>query len=585
MNYRLLFLLTALMWLALWGGSAQAQAPTRTEAELASARKEAAAAARKAYADSLRQRQAVRTEVLKATQAALAAQADRNQAEALVATVELRQPTNHYALYKPGPAPRVSPKGEARYQPLLTDSAGIMQRRIGTDGKPRYQPILVDSVYKKSERVWNEYFVLRQARFFPENGRLLRLYVEGERWRDSTYHVRLPDPAQVTIGRALVRALRSWQASRSRPDSTEYIRLKEVFKGDTLEHATSDALSASVVERHKRRLLDGHLRLSNNSTSIDLTASAPTGSVDYLWPDDYLSEPQRAVRFYDLVSIVRTAARRLPTDSEAWTLKPDSATSHRLTAGSGGLSGLLEVALYTDLLSTLNNEDNGLVSTEVASWLPLHQRPFMRNGRWFWGTAVRPFLSVTRLDSRFDTLRLNAANHIDRPNLLQRAYLRFGLNLNLLTVDNRGPVTVQLNTSWVRTLTRVRGATGTADTVARNVYQNLYGLELLTTVRRQRNFGADLYFTAYLNNVQSRHLIDNTEPQWALRPGALFYYYPFGSPTNKLFFRVSNYIFPQERQRDFVQLQVGYSIGLGSVLGNGTGAASTSAVGAHLPGQ
>jgi hypothetical protein len=570
MKSPLLFWLLTLAWLAGGSTTAQAQAPSYTADQLKQRIQQAVDSARKAQRDSIRQRQAIRTEILKATQAALDAKNERTHAETLVATVELRQPTKHYALYKPATV-----------------------ARIGPDGKPRHklggtEPLLVDSVDKKgrlpSQRMWDEYFVLRQARFYPENGRLLRVYVEGERWRDSTYWMSLPDPKQVANGRQLARLVRTW-GTTPHPTDTTYLRLKRIVTGDTVETAATNKDAPRAVLRHKHRLLDGHLILSNNSTSIDLTGSATTGSIDYLWPDHYLGEPQRAVRFYDLVSIVRTAARRLPTDSEAWTLKPDSVTTHRLTAGSGGLGGLLEVALYTDLLSTLNNEDNGLVSTEVASWLPLHQRPFMPNGRWFFGTAVRPFVSVSRLDSRFDTLHLNQNNRIDRPNLMQRAYLRFGLNLNLLTVDNRGPVTAQLNASWVRTLTRVRGAAGTADTVARNVYQNLYGLELLTTVRRQRNFGADLYFTAYYNNAQSRRVIDNTEAQWALRPGALFYYYPFGSPANKLFFRVSNYIFPQERQRDFVQLQVGYSIGLGALLGGGAGAAGSAATGAHLPGQ
>ena len=157
--------------------------------------------------------------------------------------------------------------------------------------------------------------------------------------------------------------------------------------------------------------------------------------------------------------------------------------------------------------------------------------------------------------------------------------------MNLLTFDNRKHVTYHLNGSWTRTISRVAGAVG-HDTTG-NVYQNLYGLELLATVRRQRNFGADFYFTTYLHNVQSLRTIENTQTQVAFRPGALFYYFPFGSPNNKLFFRVSNFIFPKGGQKDFVQLQVGYSIGLGSLF-QGQGAAETnntaaSNTNAHLP--
>lgn len=472
-----------------------------------------------------------------------------------------------------------------------------------------------------------EYFKLGKMDFHLENGRLLRVYASGEIWRrDGVRTQRLPDPAVVAAGRRLVQLDEAAKAAYERQNRLLGVArtIRQQAQGGAvvvaqrelearqrgvdaakrawlLTNADAQGRSADTVAvnvpattpvgpritttREWRRVET--VRFTNTTTSIDLNQPATGRNIDFLQRDSYSAPgPMRSVRFLDLVSIVHTSGRRMLTDNANWTLRPNSdTTQHRLTAGTGGLANLVEVALYTDLLSTLNNEDNGLVSTEVASWLPINSRPLWRNGSLFLGTAVRPYVAVSRLDSKFDTLRVNSNNGIDRPNLVQRAYLRFGLNLNLLTWDNRGHVTVQLNTSWMRSISRVAGSG--ADTMLRNAYQNLYGLEVLATVRRQRNFGADLYFTAYLHNVQSRRLIENPDAQWALRPGALFYYYPFGSPSNKLFFRVSNFIFPHGRQRDFVQLQVGYSIGLSSLVGgsdtNGA-AVPTSVSGAHLPG-
>jgi hypothetical protein len=546
---------------------ARAQNFTITTADLAIRRKQAIDSTRKMLADSLvaaAKRQAeIGAKVREAVEAALKKEGDKDHAEALVGTITL-VPGNHYPIYDE------------------TDASG----------KKKAAP--------NRALVPGEYFVLREMNFHLENGRLLRVYANGERWRDSVYKVLQPDPAMVAAWRvAEAEARAAEQKYREAQAGQTAVAAKGLWKQkrDEAERRSADTTSKylpataddgpRIVTRHKYRMLEV-LRLTNVKNSIDLGTSAMDDNVDYLSADRYPTSPRRAVRFFDLVSVVYASGRRMITDNGNWTLKPDSLTFHRLTAGADGLASLLEVALYTDLLSTLNNEDNGLVSTEIASWLPLHQRPFRHNGSLFWGTAVRPYVAVSRLDSKFDTLRVNSLNYIDRPNLLQRSYLRFGLNLNLLTLDTRGHVTAQLNTSWTRTITRVAGAG--ADTARyRNTYQNLYGLELLATVRRQHNFGADLYFTAYLHNAESRQPIANTGAEWALRPGALFYYYPFGSPTNKLFFRVSNFVFPNSRQRDFVQLQVGYSIGLGSLMGATSGrsdvAAPASVSGAHLPGE
>jgi hypothetical protein len=314
-------------------------------------------------------------------------------------------------------------------------------------------------------------------------------------------------------------------------------------------------------------------QFTNVRTSIQLNRTPRRD--DFLALDGGNNENEY-VRYKDLVLMTHLNGRSYIPDDGSWTLSPIGKKSKTLTTG-GNLNNLLEVALFTDLLATLNQEDNGLVTTEIASNLMLNTSPINQNGPLFPATVIRPYFALARLDSRFDTLQLNANDRIDRPNLLQRSYLRFGANLNMLTWDNRGPVTFHLNISWTRTLTRVGGPTGGPfANRTTNVYQNLYGVELLATVRRQGNFGGELYLAVLRHNVQSQQRVSNTQSMKAFRPGALFYYHPFGSPNNKLFLRLSNFVFPKSRQRDFVQLQVGYSIGLSGLLANPDGNAHVS---------
>ncbi|MFD2721859.1 hypothetical protein ACFST9_24295 [Hymenobacter monticola] len=339
-----------------------------------------------------------------------------------------------------------------------------------------------------------------------------------------------------------------------------------VFKLTRMEFSTENGritranVYGKVLDSKGNELVKD-VRFTNARTSLVL--NKPVTSLNYL---GVLGGANEYVRYSDLVQVTHMGSRRFLPDNENWELTPEK-PSYDIHTG-GGLGSLLEVGLFTDLLATLNNEPNALVTTEIASNLLLNPNPAWSNSHLFLFGAVRPFVSVARLDTRFDTLRTNRNGLIDRPALLQRNYLRFGANLNLLTLDGGGHVTWQLNTSWTRTIARVAGPLGTRDTLrSRNAYQNLYGFEVLATVRRQRNFGCDFFFTTLLHNVQSyQPPIANNEAQWVLRPGAQFYYYPFGSPSNKLFFRVTNFVFPKSRQRDFAQLQVGYSISLGALL-------------------
>ncbi|MCB2380063.1 hypothetical protein LGH70_20885 [Hymenobacter sp. BT635] len=567
--------------LLLFGAQRASLAQTYSEEDLQKKIKEATAAARQKLTDSLakatKAEQETTKKVKEAVTAALTAQDNSTHSDAKIGTVSL-VPKARYTLF------------------------------TGVPAKP----------------IAGQYFTLKEMNFYMENGRLLRVYATGELGLDSVYKQRV-NPAATATAKAEVKKAQNARAEEKRVllaagaartaarQATTSTQEKQRLSGEaaayenkarqygklalladsTARVAAKDSVtinlpaSASdgpgIVTRHAYRTLRP-VRFTNGTTIININQGATDKGLDLLIPDEYTeSGATPCLRFLDLVNVVQTTGRRLITDNDKWTLTPGGTTSHDLKAGAS-LGGLLEVALYTDLLAALDNEDNGLVTTEVSSLLPLNNRSLCQNSQFMVFTAVRPFVTLTRLDSKFDTLRLRAGNTVDRPDLLQRSYLRFGVNMNLLTFDNRRHVSYHLNGSWTRTLSQVAGSSGRDTTSIRNVYQNMYGLELLTTIRRQRNFGADLYFTAYLHNVQSRRLITNTGSQWAMRPGALFYYHPFGSPTNKLFFRVSNFIFPKGRQRDFVQLQLGYSIGLGSLL-QGQSATQTEpgSNGAHLP--
>ena len=264
--------------------------------------------------------------------------------------------------------------------------------------------------------------------------------------------------------------------------------------------------------------------------------------------------------------IFRGGRRYIPddmTDTLIWAL-PNRRRAP-LRAGSA-LSNLIEASLYTDVLGILNKEENGLVSTELASQIPLATDPLFPNSTLFAFQALRLNGSLTRLDSRFDTVALTGTsfNRADRVNLLQRAYLRYGANINLLSIDNGSHITWHLNAGWSGTITRVSRPNGT-DFREFNAYSKVWSGEAICSVRRLGNFGCDIGFTALYWHVANSELVSNDEYQAVWKPNALVYYHPTNSPSNKLFLRFAAWTFPDFKSRSYLQIQFGYTIGIGSI--------------------
>jgi hypothetical protein len=304
----------------------------------------------------------------------------------------------------------------------------------------------------------------------------------------------------------------------------------------------------------------------------------------YTGVDEYISVG-------DLYFVIYTSGRRyMPSDGHHimhWqTASPNPNVVHLMAGAS--LVSLVEASLYTDLLGLLNQEPNSLVSLELTTQIPLSTEPIIPNWRLYLFQFIRPYGSYSRLDSKVDTVHLRGSNfdYVDRADLLQRAYLRYGANLNILSLNARSPHNFMLNAGWSGGITQVTNGVKNAngDIIYRNAYTKTWNIEGLASFRRLGNFGVDIGANLFFSHIANSKLVANDGYEKIIKPSALVYFNPKNNPANRVFLRLSSWSFLEHSERNFFQVQVGYTIGIGTAI-KSFGNAEPQAVANRAPGS
>jgi hypothetical protein len=310
--------------------------------------------------------------------------------------------------------------------------------------------------------------------------------------------------------------------------------------------------------------------------------------------DDVLanySGTEEYIKIKDLFFIIYQSARRYMPADGPYTLRYDEKVpKHNVIPLSAGasLSSLVEASVYTDLLGLLNKENNGIVSVELASQIPWATDPIIRNSNIFAFQFIRPYASYSRLDSKIDTIHLRGTkfDYVDRADLLQRAYFRYGANVNLLGINGRRPHSFALNAGWTGAISRVTD--GKRDSIGvireRNAYSKTWNVEGVASFRRLGNFGIDIGINFLFNHIANSSLVTNDGYERIIKPSALVYFHPKNAPENRIFLRLASWSFMEHGDRNFFQVQFGYTIGIGSVV-KSFGAATPQAAANLAPGS
>lgn len=224
-----------------------------------------------------------------------------------------------------------------------------------------------------------------------------------------------------------------------------------------------------------------------------------------------------------------------------------------------GINQVVDLRVYTDMFAALADEPNGLAQFEGSS------RIFINNKNWF-KRSTTPFrygyfsIQASRLDSKFQTVALDSS--FSRLKAIQRGIVNVDVGLNLMSVwlQNKSRSWASLNGGGGVNLIRVKNSSDTTIVSSQFLF-----VEALFEFKEIRNFGID--FSSRLlwqkfNGLEG--VVSGTQP--FLRVGVAAYWHPLRNPASRIFTRV-NYLQNLKENGDaFIQVQLGYSLVISSLL-------------------
>lgn len=224
-----------------------------------------------------------------------------------------------------------------------------------------------------------------------------------------------------------------------------------------------------------------------------------------------------------------------------------------------GINQVVDLRIYSDMLGTFGNEANGIAQVEGST------RIFINNRNWF-GRSFTPFrygffsVQASKLDSRLQTLAIDTT--FSRLDVIQRSFagVDIGTNLFGFWLQRKSRSWASVNGGAGIHLTR-SGNEGDTTTMTS---QYLF-LESLFEFKEIRNFGVDFSARVFWQTIPG--LPDNTgNTQSIFRLGATAYWNPVGNVGSRIFARVNYYQNLDNGEQPFVQLQIGYSAMISSLL-------------------
>ena len=224
-----------------------------------------------------------------------------------------------------------------------------------------------------------------------------------------------------------------------------------------------------------------------------------------------------------------------------------------------GINQVVDLRVYTDMFAALADEPNGIAQFEGSS------RIFINNKNWF-RRSTTPFrygyfsIQASRLDSKFQAVTLDSS--FSRLKAIQRSIVNVDVGVNLMSVwlQNKSRSWASLNGGGGVNLFRAKSLTDTTIVSSQFIF-----LEALFEFKELKNFGIDFsgrLFWQKFNGLEG--VVSGTQP--FLRVGVAAYWHPLRNPASRIFTRV-NYLQNLEENGDaFIQVQLGYSLVISSLL-------------------
>lgn len=312
----------------------------------------------------------------------------------------------------------------------------------------------------------------------------------------------------------------------------------------------------------------------NKKSPIGLTQINDERMYDKLFKDGYES-----VEFIYLNDVIVYTPRRnynnIPyADIEFSLNKKDSI--HFVNENTN-INFYVDVAAFTDLKG-ISGDANGLAQIYMSG-------KFITSTKNIANTALIPFNFITvegfiaKFDNSFKGTYIDTLTaKVDRTKMFQTSYYRVGAKVNLLhwvtsPYPKRLIEDMQLNFGYnfngantLRLINKATAGTPVFDTIFTPIIQNQWYLEPVVRFTRNSNFGFSISVPIIWQSVKASAGVSNKETIVYANPTISLSYYSPRSPSNRIFFRYSNFIDLKNPENAFTQAQLGYSASLTDVF-------------------
>jgi hypothetical protein len=224
------------------------------------------------------------------------------------------------------------------------------------------------------------------------------------------------------------------------------------------------------------------------------------------------------------------------------------------------ISDILDMSIYSDLLSLVGRNPNGIIQTELSAHFITNTKN-RANKDFTWWSFVNPYFSLSKFDSKFqqiDSSRLGKTvkDSIDRLYINQTAYLRAGIKVNVIKLGMWPNEELQINTGAELVLTN-------ADSIfKKDIVTINYYPEILYKVNRMENFGLEASMR-WLLQIPAQSLgFYNSKPRVFFNPQVTMYYYPFSDPNKRIYLRYNHFAEVGAGKSNYPQIQFGYKTNL-----------------------
>jgi hypothetical protein len=229
-------------------------------------------------------------------------------------------------------------------------------------------------------------------------------------------------------------------------------------------------------------------------------------------------------------------------------------TDSKMLVANNNLNSLVNLQVYSDLLAIFGNEANGLLQFEANSKFYLHRGTYRNTYVFTPLDAIEPFFHFSRIDSKFDTIKLSSVNEINRLELFRRYTYAVGLDANLFKFNWRPHNSLEFKAGYIYSSSNLNIADNKVVIGLHTPYA-----ELALKSDKLNNFSLDLRARYLFQKMNPNMYIENDEWNNLISFRASISYFPNKNKKDKIFLRFVNYLNLSDRTQDFSLLQLGFS--------------------------